>query len=58
MWKDSLKKVIDEKKLYDEELNLGASKEEINRLVNETNKKLGKEIPSEYLDILSKVNGL
>ena len=58
MWKDSLKKVIDEKKLYDEELNLGASNEEINKLVNETKEQLGKDIPNEYLDILSKVNGL
>ena len=54
----SLKKIIDEKRLYDEEVNLGASKEEINNLVNEINKQLGKDIPNEYLDILSKVNGL
>lgn len=58
MWECSLKKIIDEKRLYDEEVNLGASKEEINNLVNEINKQLGKEIPNEYLDILSKVNGL
>ena len=58
MWKENLKKVIDEKKMYDEEVNLGASKEEIARLIEEVNKKLNVEIPKEYLDIISKINGI
>ena len=58
MWEDNLKKIINEKKMYDEEVNLGASKEEIDKLIVEAKEKLGVEIPKEYLDILSKVNGI
>lgn len=58
MWEENLKKVIDEKKMYDEEVNSGASKEEIARLIEEVNKKLNVEIPKEYLDIISKINGI
>lgn len=32
MWEENLKKIIDEKKMYDEEVNLGAFKEEIDKL--------------------------
>lgn len=58
MWEENLKKIIDEKKMYDEEVNLGASKEEIDKLIVEAKEKLSVEIPKEYLDILSKVNGI
>lgn len=57
MWEDTLRKIIEEKKLYDEEVNIGASKNEIDELIIEA-KNLGIELPSEYLDIISKVNGL
>ena len=58
MWEDNLKKIIDEKKMYNEEVNSGASKEEIAKLVAEAKKKLNVEIPKEYLDIISKINGI
>lgn len=58
MWEDKLKKIIDEKKMYDEEVNSGASKEEIARLTEEANKKLNVEIPKKCLDIISKINGI
>ena len=58
MLEENLKKIINEKKMYDEEVNLGASKEEIDKLIVEAKEKLGVEIPKEYLDILSKVNGI
>lgn len=58
MWKDNLKKIIDEKKMYDEEVNQGASQGEITKLIEEANKKLDVEIPREYLDILSNINGI
>lgn len=58
MWEENLKKIIDELKLYDEKINQGASKNEIKRLKLEAKSKLGFELPSEYLDIISKVNGL
>ncbi|WP_040214611.1 YrhA family protein [Clostridium polynesiense] len=57
MWEDNLKKIIDEI-MYDEEVNLGASKEEIDKLIVEVKEKLGVELPKEYLDIISKVNGI
>lgn len=58
MWKENLKKIIDEKKIYDEEVNAGASQDEIARLIEEVNKKLNVELPKEYLDIISKINGI
>ena len=58
MWEDNLKKIIDEKKMYDEELNSGAPKEEITKLMVEAKKKLNVEIPKEYLDIISNINGI
>lgn len=58
MWEDNLKKIIDEKKMYEEEVNLGASKEEISKLIAEVRQKLNVEIPKEYLDVISKVNGI
>lgn len=58
MWEDNLKKIIDEKKMYDEEVNSGASKEEITKLMVEAKKKLNVEIPKEYLDIISNINGI
>ncbi|WP_250674108.1 YrhA family protein [Paraclostridium ghonii] len=58
MWEYNLKKIIDEKKMYDEEVNLGASKEEVGKLIAKASKKLNVEIPKEYLNIISKVNGI
>ncbi|MFR6171962.1 MAG: YrhA family protein [Blautia sp.] len=58
MWQNNLKKIIDEKKMYDEEVNSGASPKEISKLVIEAKKKLNVEIPKEYLDVISKINGL
>lgn len=58
MWEDNLKKVIEEKKIYNEQVNLGASKREISKLIIEARKKLNIEIPKGYLDIISEVNGI
>lgn len=58
MWEANLKKIINEKKMYDEEVNVGASKEEIDKLILEAKEKLNLELPKEYLDIISKVNGI
>lgn len=58
MRKDNLKKIIDEKKMYDEEINLGASKEELDKLILESKEKLGVQLPRQYLDIISEVNGI
>ena len=58
MWEENLKKIVDELKIYDEKINQGASNKEIRRFKLESKSKLGIELPSEYLDIISKVNGL
>ena len=58
MWENNLKKIIDDKKMYDEEVNVGASREEIDKLIVESKEKLGGELPKDYLDIISKINGI
>lgn len=58
MWKDKFKKIVSEKKMYEEEVNLGASKEELVKFIEEVKNILNREIPSEYLNILKVANGL
>ena len=58
MCQKSLKKIVNEKKYYEEEVNRGAYKEEITRLIKEVKRKLNVEIPIEYLDIVSRINGI
>lgn len=59
MWEEDLKKLIDELSIYDEKINSGASDDELKKL-NLKSKTLLEvdELPSEYLDVLSKVNGV
>lgn len=58
MWEDDFKKIVDEKKMYKEEVNVGATKEEIKKFTVEVKKSLDKEIPKEYLNIIERVNGI
>ena len=58
MWKDNLNKIKEEEKIYDEELNTGASKEEIDKLLEEAKEQLEIELPKEYLDTISIINGM
>lgn len=46
------------KELYDEEINSGASEKEIYELVTTAKEKWNMEIPQQYLDVLSRINGI
>lgn len=58
MWKEKLNEIIKEKKLYGEKINIGATTEEINAIIDEIHKELNLSIPSGYIKILEVVNGL
>ena len=46
------------KNLYGEKINIGATEEEIQPLVKETQNELNVDLPSEYARILEVVNGI
>lgn len=58
MWEDNFKKIVNEKKMYEEEINLGATKEEVEKFISEVRKEIDKKIPKEYLNIIERVNGI
>ena len=58
MWKDKLQKIVEEKNLYGEKINIGATTEEIELFFKETKTALNVELPSDYLKILETVNGI
>lgn len=58
MWEICLQQIREEKKIYAEEINSGAFKKELFKLVTATKEKWNIEIPQQYLDVLSKINGI
>ena len=58
MWEIYLQQIREEKELYDEEINSGASEKEIYELVTTAKEKWNMEIPQQYLDVLSRINGI
>ena len=58
MWEIYLQQIREEKELYDEEINSGASKKEIYELVTTAKEKWNMEIPQQYLNVLSRINGI
>lgn len=58
MWKDKLKEIIQEKKIYGEKVNIGATEEEIAIFFKEAKTELNVDLPNEYASILELVNGL
>jgi len=58
MWKDRLQKIIQEKNLYGEKVNIGATEGEIQLLIKETKNELKIDLPREYVKILEVVNGI
>lgn len=58
MWKDKLQEIIQEKKIYGEMVNVGATEEEIEIFFKEAKTELNVDIPIEYKKILKIVNGL
>lgn len=58
MWKEKLQQIAQEMKLYDEEINDGATMEEIQLFLEKSKTELKVDVPDEYLKILEVVNGI
>lgn len=58
MWNNRLEEVIEEKKLYGEQVNTGASEAELTSFQKNVKEELKSELPNEYIDALKKINGL
>ena len=58
MWKIKLEEIIEEKKLYGEQINSGAREEELAEFKLCVKEELQKDLPTEYIDVLKLVNGL
>ena len=57
MWKTKLQEIAQEKLLYGEKINTGATAEEIHYFLEELNTELKICLPDDYLQILEVVNG-
>ena len=58
MWKDKLQEIIQEKKIYGEKVNIGATEEEIGMFFKKVKAELNVDLPNDYANILELVNGL
>lgn len=58
MRKDKLQEIIQEKNLYGEKVNIGATESEIELFLTETKTELNVDLPIDYVKILEYVNGL
>lgn len=58
MWKDKLQEIIQEKKIYGEKVNIGATEDEIEIFFKEAKVELNVDLPNDYANILEIVNGL
>lgn len=57
MWKDNLDKIVTEKKMYNEQVNSGATNKEIEALESAFELNFRITIPGEYKSFLSVING-
>lgn len=58
MWKEKLKKIMQEEALYGEQINSGATEKQLELFKNKVNAELKTNLPDEYCKILEVVNGL
>ncbi len=58
MWKEKLNEIIEEKELYQEKINSGASIDGLQTFLAEVKKAFHFELPQEYIDMLKTFNGL
>lgn len=58
MWRESLKQVVEVRKMFGKEVNTGAAQTEIELLKKEATKRLDVELPEEYLNTLMVINGI
>ncbi|KAA0944295.1 SMI1/KNR4 family protein [Sporosarcina sp. ANT_H38] len=58
MWNIKLEEIIEEKNLYGEQVNTGASEVELAKFMKNVKEELQKDLPSEYNNVLKAINGL
>lgn len=58
MWKIKLEEIIEEKKLYGEKVNIGASEAELAQFQKSVKEGLYIELPNEYINVLKIINGI
>lgn len=58
MWKEKLAQIAKEIELYGENLNEGATEEEIQLFTKKCRNELNIDLPDEYVNILKEINGL
>ena len=58
MWKDKLQEIIQEKKIYGEKVNIGATEEEIEIFFKKAKAELNVDLPYDYAKILELINGV
>ncbi len=58
MWKNKLEEIAQEKNLYGEKINTGATEEEVQLFIKGIKRELRVDLPDEYINILKVVNGL
>ena len=58
MWEDILQEVIDLKMQFGDQINPGATDEDMKKWLLACRTELNKEIPDEYLQFLKKINGI
>lgn len=58
MWNIKLEEIIEEKNLYGEQVNTGASEVELAKFKKNVKEELQKDLPSEYINVLKIINGL
>lgn len=58
MWKEKLKKIIEQKAMYGEKINNGALEREINLFIKKAAEELNVNLPIEYIKVLENINGV
>ncbi|MDQ0221033.1 SMI1/KNR4 family protein [Peribacillus cavernae] len=58
MWKINLEEIIEEKKLYGEKVNIGASEAELTKFQKAVKEELNCELLNEYSEFLKIINGI
>lgn len=58
MWKDKLQEIVQEKNLYGEKINIGATAENVQLFLKEIKTELKVDLPGDCVKILEVVNGI
>ena len=58
MWKDRLLQIAQEKNIYGEQINTGATEEEIRIFIKRVKDEFEIDLPNQYIEILRSVNGV